>query len=316
MEISLHVQSILSDIEGKMLQEGVNVDALPPKGTVVQSLNEANALLMSAIGRFVEPVYAEGADDSLGVSDRFVYRLILSPRRSVGKTQALTDFFHLFLVETVIAKCYTNSGAGDLAAKHNNDATAAVQSIVQLLHSKIPPMAYMEYVKREPREKERKITLHKAEILQDIDTLSYKLSETTGSGDNVASDAEDSLDSAIISQMMQARDSQLRKKLAFCLKEEEVIEVDNTATIEEDFVYELLLPLSFADSSLKVAVQLMHNYIVRGTLLDWYTQIGTQYGAPLVTEVNSLESQIVDIFRVPGFVKHPSMPYMKSYKIR
>ena len=55
----------------------------------------------------------------------------------------------------------------------------------------------METVNREQRTKQRKITLHKCQILHDIDVLSYKLAETSVNGearDNVASDSEDMLD--------------------------------------------------------------------------------------------------------------------------
>ena len=63
----------------------------------------------------------------------------------------------------------------------------------------------METVNREQRTKQRKITLHKCQILHDIDVLSYKLAETSVNGearDNVASDSEDMLDGAMLKQLL------------------------------------------------------------------------------------------------------------------
>ena len=177
----------------------------------------------------------------------------------------------------------------------------------------------MEIVNREPRLKQRKITLHKNLLLHDIDVMSYKLAETSLQGevrDNVASDSEDGLDGAVIGQLLEAREAALRKKLAFCLKETEIIEIDNVTELEGTFVYDLVLPESFKDIELRTAVKLMHDCLVKGVLMDWYVYIGTNFGNALAAEVVQLESKVVDIFRKPGFVNHASAVYYESYKIR
>ena len=177
----------------------------------------------------------------------------------------------------------------------------------------------MEIVSREPREKQRKITLHKSNIVHDIDVLSYKLAETSvdePARDNVASDSENGLDGVVTSQLMDSCEASLRKKLGFCLEDEEILEVDNTAELEADYVFKFHLPFSFDDKELRTAVTLMHNYLVKATLMDWYAHIGTNFGAGLGAEVLQLESKVVDIFRKPGFVTHPEMIYWPSYKRR
>ncbi len=177
----------------------------------------------------------------------------------------------------------------------------------------------IETVRSEPRCKRRKITLHKNNIVHDIDVLSYKLAETSvdePARDNVASDSETGLDGAVIAKLMDAREASLRKKLGFCLEDEEIIEIDNTEDLEPDYVFELRLPIGFDDKELKTAVRLMHDYLVKGTLLDWYVSIGTNFGAPLTGDVLLTESKVVDIFRKPGFVNHPDMIYWPSYKVK
>ena len=177
----------------------------------------------------------------------------------------------------------------------------------------------MEFVNRQPRFKQRKITLHKDLLLHDIDVMSYKLAETSLQGearDNVASDSEDSLDSAVISQLLEAREAELRKKLTFCLRETKIFEIDNVTELNGAFVYDLILPVSFKDIELRTAVRLMHDYLVKSVLVDWYTHIGTSFGNALAAELVQLESKVVDIFRKPGFVKHARTIYYESHKIR
>lgn len=177
----------------------------------------------------------------------------------------------------------------------------------------------MEFIHKEPRFKHRKITLHKNMIFHDIDVQSYKLAETSVEGstkDKIASDSEDRLDGAVLTQLMEAREAEIRKKLAFCLDPLTLVEIDNTTTLEPDYVFMFRLPVSFNDNELRVAVKLMHEYMVKATLMDWYTHIGTNFGGAYAVEVAQLESRITDIFRKPGFVNHPSVMYVKSYRSR
>lgn len=177
----------------------------------------------------------------------------------------------------------------------------------------------MEIVDRACRVKKRTITLHRNQICKDIDLLSYKLGETALEGavrDSVASDSADALDGAVISRLLDDRAMTLRKRLAFCIEEEEVETIDNTPDIDSDYEFKFRLPKKFKDSNMAVAMRLMHDYLVRGTLMDWYNKIGTSYGVGMVQEVTELESKILDIFRVPGIVSHPFMVYYPSYRSR
>ena len=167
----------------------------------------------------------------------------------------------------------------------------------------------IENVFIEPRTKIRKITLHKSQILYDIDAMTYKLSEVSvdgEAGDRLSTDTEDRLDGTLVSQFIESREATLRKRLTFCLSKEEIEELDNTGTLDADYVFIFELPHSFNDTGLKVAVKLMHDYIVRGALADWYNMLGTKFGIPFEQQAIEDEHRIVDIFRVPGFVQHPS----------
>ena len=174
----------------------------------------------------------------------------------------------------------------------------------------------MQIVKKEPRTKQRRITLYKNDIMEEIDRLSYKLAETSvggEAGDNISTDSEDSLDAKVLDDLMDVRDSIIRKRLSFCLQQETIYEISNRDEAEHEYIFDVILPESFPDKDLKTAVHLMHSYYVKATLMDWYDKIGTAYGGSMALEVMQLESKIVDIFRRPTFVGHPSIILQTNY---
>lgn len=178
----------------------------------------------------------------------------------------------------------------------------------------------IHHVDKEPRVKFRRMTLQKENILADIDSLTYKLAEVNVAEDNmkdgVASDSEDTLDAPILSSLLNGRILNLKKRLGFCLVKKPIVEAHDGVKHDPIIIFDLKLPERFDDINLEVAVGLTHDYLVRGVLLDWYMKVGTSFGAELPAEVQKLESQIVDIFRLPGFVNHPSLPYYPSYRSR
>lgn len=164
--------------------------------------------------------------------------------------------------------------------------------------------------------KERKIILLKEQILSSIDNLTFKLTEVSLQGidvksrSSVASDRDDKFDAAILNRMADFRDARLRQRLQFCLKNEEVTEFTNTPSADESFVYDLVLPEGFKDISLKMIGTQMHEYIVKGALLDWYIQAGVNTNTnDLAAQVNEIETTIVNILRVPSSMKKPLQPF-------
>lgn len=140
MDIIINTQNVINDIGGKFLMELQSADPIPPKGTLIQCFNEAHARLTAILGRFIEPSYIEMADDSLAIGDNVVYKMNLSSRRAANKLQPLTDLFHSYMVNSVLAKSYSTMGQADLAAKHEAQTVSDAQVISQLLNSKIPPV--------------------------------------------------------------------------------------------------------------------------------------------------------------------------------
>lgn len=140
MEITLHTKNLIDNIGALFVKESGSNDPLPPEGLLIQYLNEANARLRTIFGRFMEAFFQEHPDNSLGMGDAFVYRLVLSSRREANKGQALTDLAHEYLVHSALAKVYTSMSDAQRASLHEGMAVSAGQSIDQNLHSKLPPI--------------------------------------------------------------------------------------------------------------------------------------------------------------------------------
>lgn len=140
MEILINTQNVINDIGSKFLMELQSADPIPPKGTLIQSLNEANARLTAIIGRYLEVGYNESADDRLAIAEDIEYRFLLSPRRAANKIQPMTDLIHSYLVNSAMAKVYSTMGQSELATKHENQTVSDAQVINQLLHSKTAPI--------------------------------------------------------------------------------------------------------------------------------------------------------------------------------
>lgn len=163
--------------------------------------------------------------------------------------------------------------------------------------------------------KERTISLSKSQVHYDIDALTYQLTESMMQASDpkarnaVASDQNDTYNKSVLTRLTDYRDATLRRKLLFCLKEEEEVEsFSNDLDTDSDYVYTIVVPASF--KGLKSLGMKMHEYLVKGGLLDWYIQSGvTVSTAALADQVNALESEIVCMLRVPSSVKKPLQPF-------
>lgn len=161
--------------------------------------------------------------------------------------------------------------------------------------------------------KTRRIILHKDQVLYDIEGLAYKLTEATaleGKAKNtLAADHNETLDGRLLSRMMDVRNAQLKKRLRFALvATAQKVACDNPANSTE-YVYDLSLNDKFDDNMLEVVKTQMHEYMVRGALLDWYKRLGIQNTAVDAGEVLELEESIVATLRTPSYMKAPLQPF-------
>ena len=161
--------------------------------------------------------------------------------------------------------------------------------------------------------KKRTIILHKDELLYDIEALAYKLAEGTaleGKAKNtLAADHNETLDGRLLGRMIDVRHATLRKKLTFALSGEQKDSACNAPSAESDIVFYLSVPDSLDDGLIDVVKTYMHEYIVRGVLLDWYKRLGLQTAAVSEIDVQEMHDNVISILRGPSYMKAPLQPW-------
>lgn len=161
--------------------------------------------------------------------------------------------------------------------------------------------------------KTRRIILHKDQVLYDIEGLAYKFTEAAAmegrAKNTIAADHNETLDGRLLARMMDLRNAQLRKRVKFALTATNVSVSCDNPDENKDYVFDLSLADGFDDNMLEVIKTHMHEYIVRGTLLDWYKKLGVQTIAVDAGEVAELEESVVSSLRTPSYMKAPLQPF-------
>ena len=148
------------------------------------------------------------------------------------------------------------------------------------------------------------ITIYKKAVLADIDAQTFKRVDGV-----LSSDSTEHLDEHILHGHMENRDANIRKRLAFCLDYYgEDLSVSNLLEIDvPTFEYKLSVPDIFDKQRLKILARKIHNYIVQGTLHDWYSTQNMK-GNVSAADLEDMESDIVCMLR-SSFVKRPLQPF-------
>ena len=159
------------------------------------------------------------------------------------------------------------------------------------------------------------ITLYKTLVLASIDAQTFKRVDGVLSAESdqmknaLSSDSEENLDKHILHEHMEKRDANLRRRLTFCLvPDDEELKVSNILEVDTStFEYNLAVPDTFDKQRLQSLAKKMHNYMVQGSLYDWYATQNMK-GSVTATELEDLESEIVSMLR-PSCVKRPLQPF-------
>ena len=157
------------------------------------------------------------------------------------------------------------------------------------------------------------ILLYKKEIFYDINTITYKRVDASMQDENlktknaIQSDETETLDGSILKRLTQRRDARIRKRLMSCLSSKPAKGASNIPIEDDAFEYNLNLTSDFTEDKQTVLVSLMHDYIVRGSIYDWYYQCGMT-NTPDSPELDDLESDIVDIIKQSSRRK-PMQPF-------
>lgn len=162
--------------------------------------------------------------------------------------------------------------------------------------------------------------LHKDAIHEFVDHATYKLVDATldkmseRSQNAVASDSSEGSDGFLITEYCDRRDSTLRKRLKFCLVDNDTTLVfDNTPEAEEpDYVYRCKVEDDFTGNDARSLCKKMDTYIKRGAIFDWYMNMGLQ---PTDTEAAlvELEDEIGAILRGRPWGHRPMQPFGPAF---
>lgn len=167
--------------------------------------------------------------------------------------------------------------------------------------------------------KKATITIYKAAVLASIDAQTFKRVDGVLSAESdqmknaLSSDSEENLDMHILHEHMEKRDANLRERLAFCLVSDDGdLSVSNLLEVDKPtFIYNITVPDTFDKQRLQSLAKKMHNYMVQGSLYDWYATQNMK-GNVSATELENLESKIVSMLR-PSCVKRPLQPFGPRY---
>jgi hypothetical protein len=168
--------------------------------------------------------------------------------------------------------------------------------------------------------KRARIIIYKAEVDHDIDAGTFKRTDAAldGSSDRqqnaVASDAAEDLDGSLIARYRDRRDARIRERLKYALKKDpnEVMEYRNILKADPAYVYELVVSDSVTADDIESAGTRIHEYIVRGTLYDWYLGAGLQ-PTDSADSLQALEDAIAASLRGRSWGHRPMQPFGPAF---
>lgn len=167
--------------------------------------------------------------------------------------------------------------------------------------------------------KTRKITLHKNEVHYDCEAHAFKLMDVIGPDvkikNAVAADSGDILDGRMLSRYTDLRDAEIRKRLAFCIADGVVGEVDDIPSNDPLYIYNISMADNVKDSLLIPVKTYLHEYLVRGTLYDWYEGCRISPNPIDKGEVESFLDKAVADLRGRSWVKAPMQPFGPQKKM-
>ena len=161
------------------------------------------------------------------------------------------------------------------------------------------------------------ITLYKAIIDKKIDSMTGKrvdasLDQASDRSQNaVASDATERLDGRLITQYRDLRDAELRRRLRFCLVKEDTggeLRVDNVVVATPAYIYKLNVQDDFTADDLTAMSRMMEDYIIRGTLHDWYSGTGLN-PSDNTDALDELADDIASSLRGKHYGRRPIQPF-------
>lgn len=163
--------------------------------------------------------------------------------------------------------------------------------------------------------KRASITLYRKELYTDIDSKTFKFTDASlveqpeRTQNAVMSDVQEELDELLVMRYCDLWDARMRRRLKFCIKDTgETLVYTDAPDSSDRYTYDLELDDSLTASDVKSVGTLMHNFIVRGALYDWYVHCGL---TPLdsLEALQDLEDEITSALRGRSYGHVPMQPF-------
>ena len=136
--------------------------------------------------------------------------------------------------------------------------------------------------------KTRTITLKKKDIFHDIDVLSLslsKLGDDVKKADTIATDTSTTNGTRIFTRLADKRVSDIRTALKDFLSAVTQTE-GNDLISSSDYAISLYVTDELPDYVITSIIALMHDYVVKGALGDWYAELSVGPSANLIQMAN------------------------------
>lgn len=148
--------------------------------------------------------------------------------------------------------------------------------------------------------KTRTITIYKKDIYFDIDAVThtysreYKDALTAMQRDRLSTDVDEQNDLAIMTRCADIRYAALKNVMAFALQTETSTATNDSLSLDATGSYTFTLSINsrFEDKNLTAITALIHEYMVKGTLKDWYELIGIPRGDLYSARLKEIEQTI------------------------
>lgn len=147
--------------------------------------------------------------------------------------------------------------------------------------------------------KTRTITLKKKDIFFDIDMLSLSLSRVAGGEspqrtDAIATDTSTSSGTRIFTRLADRRVAELKELMQDFLNP--VTQASgNDLLVASDYTITLSITSEMKDEALEPIIALMHDYVAKGALSDWYSEIGAGPVEALATQAQGSAVRIREL---------------------
>lgn len=143
------------------------------------------------------------------------------------------------------------------------------------------------------------VTIKKKELFYDIDAQTHGLSQFVGQAgtpqqaDALSSETAVQIDNRTVSRYAENRYNSLRSLLVEFLADSTTTSDDNTLDSSASYVFTFSVSPETTERALASLAPLLHEYFVKGILMDWYQGKGSDKGNVYAQRLADIENRLL-----------------------